>query len=167
MTKKKEESEKKYKKNYLTCLSCEKVFHRPKSLCKSKNNFCSIECKSKGMCDGLTNPMRKGTGKYDKETPIIRRKYYKYKRFDNDNFNSKLDYTIDNFIEFIKDGQCTYCGDNSNKLGFDRIDNNLGHILNNVVVCCEICNMTRGNRFTYEEMIQIGQIIKKIKKDKI
>ncbi len=167
MTKKKEVYEKVYQKNYIKCLSCDKTFHRCKSKCKSENSFCSIECKAQGMSDGLTKPMRKGTGKYDKEIPLIRRKYYKYKRFDKDNFDTNLDYTIDEFIKIIKEGVCVYCGDNSNKLGFDRINNYLGHTLNNSLVCCEICNMTRGDRFTYDEMIQIGQVIKKIKDNRI
>lgn len=167
MTKKKDDKDKVYQKNYVECLSCCRIFHRPKSQCKSKNTFCSIECKSQGMSDGLTSPMRKGTGKYDKETPLIRRKYYKYKRFDKDNFDTKLDYTIYEFIKIIKENECIYCGDDSNKIGFDRIDNNLGHTLNNIVVCCEICNMTRGNRFTHIEMIEIGQVIKKIKNNRI
>lgn len=162
MSKKKEEKDKVYKKNYIECKSCKKTFHRCKSLCKSENNFCSIECKSIGMSEGLTRPMRKGTGRYDKKTPLIRRKYYKYKKFDIDNFNTKLDYTISYFIDLIKSGSCVYCGD-KDKIGFDRIDNNKGHNLSNCVLCCEICNMTRGNRFTYNEMIEIGSVIKKIK----
>jgi hypothetical protein len=162
MTKRKDELDKVYQKNYVKCLSCDKTFHRPKSLCKS-NIFCSIECKSIGMTNKITKPMRKGTGLYDKETPNIRRKYYKYKRFDRDKYNTQLDYDIDFFINKIKKSSCYYCGDDSNKLGFDRKDNNKGHIIDNVLVCCEICNMTRGDRYSVEEMTLLGEVIKKIK----
>jgi hypothetical protein len=163
MTKPKKEYEKKYQKNYIECLSCKKTFHRCKSLIKSENNFCSIECKGSGMSLNLTKPMRKGTGLYDNETPLIRRKYYKYKIRDNNKFKTELDFSIEEFIKMIKEGQCFYCGLNDNSLGLDRIDNKLGHIKSNIVVCCFECNMTRGDRWTHEEMILIGETIKKIK----
>jgi len=162
MTKRKEEKDKVYKKNLIECKSCGLIFHRCKSMIKSKNNFCSIDCKSKGMSEGLTKPMRLGTGNYDKITPLIRKKYYKYKRFDKDRFKSDLDYTIDYFIDLIKNGECAYCG-YKEELGLDRIDNKQGHRLNNVVVCCHLCNMSRGDRFTYDEMLCLGKEIKKIK----
>ena len=59
-----------------------------------------------------------------------------------------------------KDIENQYVG-NKDKIGLDRIDNNKGHILENCVLCCETCNMTRGNRFSYDEMIEIGNVIKK------
>lgn len=166
MTKRKDDADKVYQKNYVICLSCNKTFHRPKSLCKG-NIFCSIECKSIGMVNKITKPMRKGTGNYDLETNRIRRKYYKYKRFDMNKYNTELDYSIETFIDIIKNNSCYYCDENNNKLGFDRKDNNKGHILDNVVVCCELCNMTRGDRYSVEEMLLLGEVIKKIKYTRI
>ena len=165
MNRKKNDIDKVYQKNYVTCISCNKSFHRPKSKVKSDNIFCSIVCKATGMSNGDTKPMRKGTGLYDKVTPLIRRKYYKYKSRDNDKFSIDLDYTVDDFIKNIKDGECYYCGDKE-KLGYDRINNNKGHISSNVVICCELCNMTRGDRYSMEEMILLGKVIKKIKKNR-
>lgn len=73
------------------------------------------------------------------------------------------DYNID--LEFaenlIKDG-CIYCGDTS-RIGLDRIDNKKGHIKDNVVPACYICNTTRMDHFSHEEMLVIGETIKKIK----
>lgn len=37
-------------------------------------------------------------------------------------------------------------------VGLDRIDNNKGYILSNVLPCCGNCNKTRGDRFSIEEM---------------
>ena len=45
----------------------------------------------------------------------------------------------------------------------DRIDNNKGHEINNVVPCCYECNVARGNNFSFEEMKLLGKTIKLIK----
>lgn len=47
-------------------------------------------------------------------------------------------------------------------IGCDRIDNNKGHSIDNVVPCCNICNTVRGNNFTVDEMKLLGSLIKKI-----
>lgn len=41
---------------------------------------------------------------------------------------------------------CEYCGESDKKyLGLDRLDNKLGHEVDNVVVCCEKCNYILGD----------------------
>ena len=38
--------------------------------------------------------------------------------------------------------ECSYCGNtNKRELGLDRRDNHRGHDIENVVVCCELCNV--------------------------
>lgn len=66
----------------------------------------------------------------------------------------------------IYNGKCIYCGDTHN-IGLDRIDNNRGHEIGNVVPCCYECNVARGNNFSFKEMLLIGKAIKKIKKERI
>ena len=49
---------------------------------------------------------------------------------------------------------CHYCDNSLCKetgSGMDRIDNNVGYVLTNVVPCCTVCNLGRGDRFSYEE----------------
>lgn len=75
--------------------------------------------------------------------------------------NLHNDITLEFFREKIKEG-CIYCGD-KNRVGFDRIDNNLGHIKSNVVPCCYVCNCARNDNFSFEEMKLIGLAIKEIK----
>lgn len=58
---------------------------------------------------------------------------------------------------------CTYCKSTEN-IGCDRINNNLGHLKTNVVPCCRICNTTRMNNFSHEEMFLLGEVIQKINK---
>jgi hypothetical protein len=66
------------------------------------------------------------------------------------------EYLIDSFSK-----PCSYCGYPSD--GVDRIFNNVGHIKENCLPSCKECNIARMDNFTYEEMLIIGQTIKKVK----
>lgn len=76
----------------------------------------------------------------------------------------QCDITIDQFRELITNG-CVYCGD-TEKVGLDRIDNSVGHIISNVVPCCYSCNTARNKNFTHQEMIIIGRAIKEVKESR-
>ena len=59
------------------------------------------------------------------------------------------DILYENFIE-LTSKNCFYCGEApKNKQGdfiyngLDRIDNNIGHYINNVVPCCKYCNYSK------------------------
>lgn len=63
--------------------------------------------------------------------------------------------SLDDFCRFLKT-PCHYC---SNQLGskdgysscLDRIDNNVGYTVDNVVPCCYICNTMRNEFLSVEE----------------
>lgn len=38
---------------------------------------------------------------------------------------------------------CEYCGDKNDRMGVDRVDNAIGHQLDNCVPCCIRCNMLK------------------------
>lgn len=83
-----------------------------------------------------------------------------YKNKDNKkqrNFNLTRE-----FMEKIINSYCIYCGDVEN-VGCDRLDNNKGHTVDNVVPACYQCNSTRNNFYSFEEMLEIGKTIKQIK----
>jgi 5-methylcytosine-specific restriction endonuclease McrA len=68
------------------------------------------------------------------------------------------------FLSNLLQKPCVYCGETDiSKMGCDRIDNNLGHIIANVVPCCDECNIARFNHFSYEEMMIIGAAIRIVK----
>ena len=57
-------------------------------------------------------------------------------------------------IENIFTKPCHYCGvEGWDIIGCDRIDNDKPHTLDNVVPCCEECNIKRGRK-TYDEFLQ-------------
>jgi len=71
----------------------------------------------------------------------------------------------------LRNGACHYCGVEPNlitlychKLGIktpfitiDRMDNRAGYFVNNCVSCCFVCNRTKGNFLSAEDMVAIGQ----------
>lgn len=74
--------------------------------------------------------------------------------------------TVEWMKENITSKECEYCGDIYN-LGCDRIDNNLGHTMENCVPCCKECNIARGDNFSYKEMkFIIGPAIKLVKQQR-
>jgi len=52
--------------------------------------------------------------------------------------------TLDFFIKHVN-APCYYCGDLIIKVGFDRLDNNVGYIESNSVPCCAVCNFMKRN----------------------
>jgi hypothetical protein len=69
------------------------------------------------------------------------------------------DLTVDEVLEIITQ-PCTHCGTTTENRGLDRIDNSLPHTKGNVVSSCAPCNFARGDRFTFEEMKEIGAVIR-------
>ena len=80
--------------------------------------------------------------------------------------------TFEEFVEFTASPFCHYCGEavvfvvrNINgaraiRYNLDRKNNAEGYCKPNLVVCCKVCNYTKGNRFTYEQFIEIGKVIR-------
>ena len=94
------------------------------------------------------------------------KKYRDYLKNDIEKFNTELDFSKDELKERLK-SECFYCGESDKNRGLDRIDNMKGHTVENTVVCCELCNMTRGDRFSVDEMKLLGYVIKKIKMNRL
>lgn len=57
---------------------------------------------------------------------------------------------------------CEYCGGklSDTGCGLDRMDNNIGYVISNVVPCCRQCNNTKSNFWTHNEMVEIGTVMR-------
>ena len=69
-------------------------------------------------------------------------------------------------LEEIFSKPCIYCGSTHEPRGCDRLDNSLGHLKANVVPACQTCNFARGDRLSHGEMLQVGQLIAQIMRDR-
>jgi hypothetical protein len=83
--------------------------------------------------------------------------------------------TYDQFIEFTNQSECHYCGSpvtwephnlgwvNGNaKCNLDRKDNDQGYEKENLVVACTICNRMKNSYLSYEDMLELSPILRRI-----
>jgi hypothetical protein len=73
--------------------------------------------------------------------------------------------TLEEFRQLVSN-QCHYCSGPLPKTssGLDRKDNSRGYEIDNVLPCCTICNLSRRNHFTVEEMEKfIGPAIRVVR----
>ena len=86
----------------------------------------------------------------------------------------KCDLTFDDFLLFVDKHECHYCGAPlvwnkhskdgiSGPYNLDRMDSRKGYSFFNCVACCGLCNYTKGDNFSYDEMLKIGKIIGEIR----
>lgn len=65
--------------------------------------------------------------------------------------------TFDEFLKFWQK-PCYYCGEKLETIGLDRVNNNLGYKLDNIVSCCKWCNQMKLNH-TQNDFIEHCKII--------
>lgn len=73
-----------------------------------------------------------------------------------------FDISLEDYTNLISK-PCYYCngklGVVKMGVGLDRIDSSKGYIINNVLSCCGICNMIKGETFTMDEALVAVQAI--------
>lgn len=109
-----------------------------------RRNICK-KCKNKKQIETIkNNPKRLESVKnymknyYKKNNFILKVKAYR-------SFDKKKGFdsiSLDEFRQLLKENSnCFYCHENNpSLLGLDRKDNLKGHLVSNVVICCEKCN---------------------------
>ena len=95
---------------------------------------------------------------YEKRKHTLKYAFVRYQvRCKVDNISFQL--AFDEFAQFWQK-PCVYCGNAIDKIGLDRVDNNLGYTVSNVVPCCKQCNQMKMD-YTRSEFIEhCMQIIK-------
>lgn len=93
--------------------------------------------------------------------------------------NIRIAVTFEQFLGFVKIGECHYCGATVNwaehvtdkhhnqPYNLDRKDNDKGYTLDNVVVCCARCNRGKSKYFSYEEWVEVGKILRVFRERKL
>lgn len=86
------------------------------------------------------------------------------------NRNIEWSLTLEQYTALISK-RCHYCNDTAIpqvSCGLDRMDSSKGYQIDNVCSCCHDCNIAKGDdRFTYKEMLLIGQTIKLVKRMRV
>jgi hypothetical protein len=67
--------------------------------------------------------------------------------------NILFELTVEQFSEYWKK-DCYYCGDKIETIGLDRVDNDKGYTIDNIVSCCEFCNKAKL-KMSKEEFIEL------------
>lgn len=141
-----------------------------------------LPCKD---CDNLTERIRRSKLSREEKNirnEKIRKKYfeqpYSYKSLKRNAlvWNRGLFFTQEELYEWIRlqKQECIYCGitpeeirtsnfhiyDKYKRLTIDRLNNNVGYKLDNIGLACMVCNRTKSNIFTYEQMKEVGIIIR-------
>jgi hypothetical protein len=86
-------------------------------------------------------------------------KLYDYKKSAKKR-NLEFEISDDDFLNIVKQ-PCHYCKYNDSVIGVDRKDSNKGYIYNNVLPCCEQCNLMKNNS-TYDNFIAMCKHISTI-----
>lgn len=88
-------------------------------------------------------------------------KYKKWAKKRNHNFELTLE-----VFESYWQNNCSYCGDKIDTIGLDRVDNNLGYTLENIVPCCYVCNRMKQELSFNNWINKMKKILKKVKSEK-
>lgn len=79
----------------------------------------------------------------------------------------EFDISFDEFMSFWQK-PCFYCKNEMQAIGLDRIDNNIGYHITNIVSCCICCNIMKSTKTVkefLEQIIKINQNIPNILKN--
>ena len=87
--------------------------------------------------------------------------------------NRICEISYEDFLGFTKINLCHYCGevidwapyqvnDSTARYYLDRKDNSVGYTKDNCVVCCPFCNIVKGKTLTHDEMLLLGDGLRKI-----
>jgi len=88
--------------------------------------------------------------------------------------NLPISLTKEEYDKLMKETtNCYYCNylfeegntNRHNSKSLDRIDNDKGYELSNVVVCCYLCNGVKSDYFTKEQMLRMGKLINEIRQE--
>ena len=86
-----------------------------------------------------------------------------------------FDLTFEEFLEFTNISQCHYCnmpinwvrhtGSGQYRYNLDRKDSSIGYSKENCVVCCKRCNYMKGDQFSYEEFVNVVDLLQSLRGD--
>jgi hypothetical protein len=82
--------------------------------------------------------------------------------------NLSWEITEQSYVNLTKQ-LCFYCDGplEESGIGLDRKNSLKGYVPDNVVPCCKNCNQAKSNVWTFEEAIEIGNLFKKLRENRL
>jgi hypothetical protein len=142
-------------KTQKTCIECGVGF-----VSSSSGKYCSLKCH---------NLARKKNPKY--LTWLKNGAHSLAGRFNTSKFTAKqrgIEWLLskEQYATLLSN-KCFYCKKPTSVkrgCGLDRKDNNQPYTVDNVVACCHRCNSVKNDFFSFEEMLLLAKVIRKIDK---
>lgn len=127
--------------------------------------------------NNITITRKPRSDKSKDNSPVIRKLLYKYQlSAEKRGYSFDIDYS---FFTYLTQQNCYYCGTEPSGRefsksgheyifnGLDRLDNNKGYSVENVVPCCKVCNAMKSNT-SYDQFVkQIQTIANHLKKNEL
>jgi hypothetical protein len=95
-----------------------------------------------------------------RRTPRGRFIFYKHHCAEVRGFSWEL--TFEDFMKFWQK-PCSYCGDNIETIGIDRVNNKIGYTKENSISCCHLCNLMKRTLTIEDFLKQCNKICKNFK----
>jgi hypothetical protein len=151
---------KEYQKKQLdpdACLDCGKKMEEKTEGFRSKIVKRCKECYEK--LKKMEEKRERVERDYDKERKANIAKHYDEYVRSSIKRNLQMTIDVDDFDKLVN-SHCYYCNtyDESKVIGLDRVDSSKHYTLENVVPCCAVCNMMKGNLTKEDFLNRISQI---------
>ena len=120
------------------------------TICKNKKETSEFYIRKNGMLRAACKPC---SYSYKKEPKGRFKEYRRKAKLRKYSF----EITLEQFKKFEGEN-CFYCGDELDIIRLDRINNDLGYIMDNVVSCCKKCNFAKNTLEVEEFLDHISKI---------
>jgi len=164
--------------NLRTCIKCndtkpEKDFYKSGKYLKSYCKTCDNAARGKRPLSKLSDEAQKRKRAWIKRNAVkqsreralginIAKYIYWDSRRDDNKRGFKNDLTKEHIADQIAKG-CSYCGETELRMTMDRINNDVGHTMENTLPACIRCNYTRRN-MPYEAWVVVARAMKRARK---
>jgi 5-methylcytosine-specific restriction endonuclease McrA len=147
------------------CAGCGKDLWIDPSKLPTHGGFCRSCCSRDGIQAIL--PRKRGLRKRPFEWLLNRLRHISSKR------GLTVMLTYEEFLEFTQIAECHYCGSTilwtdhnqgrgNARTNLDRKNNALGYSKENCVVACIVCNRIKNNYLSYEDMMELSPVLRRI-----
>lgn len=164
------------------CYHCQELkevknFNKNSNTKSGYQGYCR-DCRKKRYLEDKDVILKKNRARYYKDHELSKQRNKIRSRKPNARFTMlkrgaklrglSVELSFKDYLEIIKDGTCHYCSAALPEFGggVDRKDSDFGYAPNNSVPCCSECNSVKSDYLSYNEMVEVAKLLKKLRNDK-